>query len=242
MAAAVANIAPRKRKFVAPSPDEQQSCELPKKKKSPLWNKPQNFYAPPSVSSMTKEELAEWRKEERRKRNRESAAASRNKTRARIEVLEGEVADWKARYADMEAKMRCMERHIQFLTRLNSQQSSTSDAHAPHMPPPPIRQVVSHPNSPPGSPVPTVGAAPVVDLVPQAVSSSDVPSTVSYSSNANPSPALFPALLSEAKDAVPPVETEASVAAPKPAAPEAAVVYASDEDSKGRHLSISRQA
>ena len=48
---------------------------------------------------MTKNELSAWRKEARRVRNRESAAASRKKTRERIEELEGEVSVLQSKYA-----------------------------------------------------------------------------------------------------------------------------------------------
>jgi len=49
--------------------------------------------------SMTKEELKTWRKEARRVRNRESAAASRKKNRESIQELETEVEDIKTKYA-----------------------------------------------------------------------------------------------------------------------------------------------
>ena len=48
---------------------------------------------------MTKEELVAWRKEARRVRNRESAAASRTRTRERIEELEREVEAIKSKYS-----------------------------------------------------------------------------------------------------------------------------------------------
>lgn len=47
---------------------------------------------------MNKEQLAAWRREARRVRNRESAAASRQRIRNRITELETEVDDWKAKY------------------------------------------------------------------------------------------------------------------------------------------------
>ncbi|GAX26498.1 hypothetical protein FisN_23Lh023 [Fistulifera solaris] len=47
---------------------------------------------------MTKAELSAWRKEARRVRNRESAAASRQKTRSRIEELEGQVDKLQEKY------------------------------------------------------------------------------------------------------------------------------------------------
>jgi Basic region leucine zipper len=46
----------------------------------------------PTVPMSSKAELAAWRKEARRIRNRESAAASRNKTRQRIEELEHDLS------------------------------------------------------------------------------------------------------------------------------------------------------
>jgi len=58
---------------------------------------------------MTKEEAAAWRREARRVRNRQSAAASRQKTRARIEELEVEVESWQKKYAALEAKVRAYE-------------------------------------------------------------------------------------------------------------------------------------
>lgn len=48
---------------------------------------------------MSRDELKAWRKEARRVRNRESAAASRQKTRSRIEQLEEEVEEWKVKYS-----------------------------------------------------------------------------------------------------------------------------------------------
>eukprot|EP00970_Alexandrium_tamarense_P019618 scaffold14275_cov221-Alexandrium_tamarense.AAC.9 len=50
---------------------------------------------------MTKEQLTAWRREMRRVRNRESAAASRRKVRDRIEELEEEVNMWKMRYGEV---------------------------------------------------------------------------------------------------------------------------------------------
>lgn len=54
---------------------------------------------------MSKEELTAWRREMRRVRNRESAAASRRKVRDRIEELEDEVKTWKERYAEVMVKL-----------------------------------------------------------------------------------------------------------------------------------------
>ncbi|KAL7545296.1 hypothetical protein ACHAWF_008648 [Thalassiosira exigua] len=213
-AAAKKSGAPRKRSVSPSSGDDQ-----PPKKKSPLFNLPQNYYAPSTIASMSKEELTEWRKEQRRKRNRDSAAASRNKTRARIDELEGEVSEWRAKCAEMEEKMRCMERHIQFLTKMK-----TSAPHAQflgHPSPPPL--VVSQPNSPPRSPSPVSSTA-----VPNAVPSS-FPPPPAYS-RAN-SADLFPPLLSEPKKPSQVDELEA-----------AAAPVVSDPDFGKHIIQISRQA
>jgi hypothetical protein len=47
---------------------------------------------------MSKEQLAAWRREARRVRNRESAAASRQRIRSRINELETEVDQYKSKY------------------------------------------------------------------------------------------------------------------------------------------------
>ena len=49
--------------------------------------------------AMTRDELTEWRKEARRVRNRESAAESRQRTRSRIELLEGQLGSLESKYA-----------------------------------------------------------------------------------------------------------------------------------------------
>jgi hypothetical protein len=54
---------------------------------------------------MNKEQLTAWRREMRRVRNRESAAASRRKVRDRIEELEEEVKCWKERYEEVIARL-----------------------------------------------------------------------------------------------------------------------------------------
>lgn len=58
---------------------------------------------------MTKEELQKWRKQARRVRNRESAAASRQKTRERINELESEVSDLQAELAKARARIAELE-------------------------------------------------------------------------------------------------------------------------------------
>ena len=67
---------------------------------------------------MSKDELVEWRKEQRRKRNRESAAVSRGKSKLKQQRLEGERDLYKRRCQEMEEKMKEMEARIRQLERL----------------------------------------------------------------------------------------------------------------------------
>lgn len=90
---------PRKRKM---SEESDSAKNKPKK--------PQMKYEPDVP--MTKEEAAIWRREQRRKRNRESAAASRQRQRDRITELEGELDEWKTKYADTMGKIREMEQKL----------------------------------------------------------------------------------------------------------------------------------
>ena len=95
----------------------------PKKKRSPLLGKPQKQYDAPDdmKSNMTKEQLAEWRKQLRKERNRASAAASRQKTQGRINELEGEVTKYKNLYEDMQDKMLNLQRQVDLLTKVHCQ-------------------------------------------------------------------------------------------------------------------------
>ena len=58
---------------------------------------------------MSKEQLAAWRREARRVRNRESAAASRQRIRDRITELEDEVGQWKAKYTQAMERLSRLE-------------------------------------------------------------------------------------------------------------------------------------
>mmetsp|Transcript_4902 Transcript_4902/g.7433 ORF Transcript_4902/g.7433 Transcript_4902/m.7433 type:complete len:192 (-) Transcript_4902:223-798(-) len=58
---------------------------------------------------MSKEQLAAWRREARRVRNRESAAASRQRIRDRINELEDEVGEWKTKYREAMERLQQVE-------------------------------------------------------------------------------------------------------------------------------------
>lgn len=59
---------------------------------------------------MDKEQLASWRREARRVRNRESAAASRQRIRNRINELEDECEQWKTKYHEAMEKLEILQR------------------------------------------------------------------------------------------------------------------------------------
>ena len=61
---------------------------------------------------MNKEQLAAWRREARRVRNRESAAASRQRIRNRISELEDEVGEWKTKYAQAIQRLTALQQSI----------------------------------------------------------------------------------------------------------------------------------
>lgn len=61
---------------------------------------------------MSKDQLAAWRREARRVRNRESAAASRQRIRNRISELEDEVGEWKAKYTQALQRLEALENCI----------------------------------------------------------------------------------------------------------------------------------
>ena len=69
--------------------------------------RPQMKYDP-SVP-MTKEQTSEWRRIERKKRNRESAAACRKRQRDRIADLEDEVSVWKTKFENALLSLKTIE-------------------------------------------------------------------------------------------------------------------------------------
>jgi bZIP transcription factor len=89
---------------------------------------------------MPKDQLAAWRKEARRVRNRESAAASRQKTRQRIEELEVIVSELEQKYASALDMIQQLQKDKAKLL----DQVKTS-APSPTPPPPPQVSPVSSP-------------------------------------------------------------------------------------------------
>lgn len=75
--------------------------------KAPGARRPQMKYDP-SVP-MSKEATSVWRREQRRKRNRESAAACRRRQRDRISELEGEAAGWRAKFEEALGRLAELE-------------------------------------------------------------------------------------------------------------------------------------
>ena len=73
---------------------------------------------------MTKEEASAWRREARRVRNRESAAASRRKIRNRIEDLEEEVEKWKLKYENLMKQLKDKRSDTSITLSMNDKTSS----------------------------------------------------------------------------------------------------------------------
>ena len=76
-------------------------------RQTPGAKRPQMKYDP-SVP-MTKEQTSEWRRIERKKRNRESAAACRKRQRDRIADLEDEVSVWKTKFENALLSLKTIE-------------------------------------------------------------------------------------------------------------------------------------
>lgn len=72
---------------------------------------------------MSKEQLAAWRREARRVRNRESAAASRQRIRNRIDELELEVEDWKTKYNEAVKRLHDLQKASE-VSGVKTEQSS----------------------------------------------------------------------------------------------------------------------
>lgn len=92
---------PHKRQRIELDPSPSSSTPLgiiSNNSNSNLLIRPNAVLSKNNVATMTKAEATAWRKEQRRIRNRLSAAASRQKVRNRIAELEIEVEHWKAKY------------------------------------------------------------------------------------------------------------------------------------------------
>merc|ERR1712238_631279 len=87
-----------------------KSTSTKKKKKTVPMNKKKKLQLryDPDVP-MTEEETAVWRIDQRRKRNRESAALTRQKQRDRIGVLAVEVQAWKSKHATIMERIQQLE-------------------------------------------------------------------------------------------------------------------------------------
>mmetsp|Transcript_22888 Transcript_22888/g.33482 ORF Transcript_22888/g.33482 Transcript_22888/m.33482 type:complete len:339 (-) Transcript_22888:438-1454(-) len=121
IAAAADDILPHKKRRVSEVLDSntgKSQRKTPNAKNPPqIKSKPSNTKPKKSQTQMrydpdvpmTKEQAAIWRREARRVRNRESAAASRQKTRNRIAELELELEEWKAKYNKAIDKIKHLE-------------------------------------------------------------------------------------------------------------------------------------
>jgi hypothetical protein len=62
---------------------------------------------------MTEEELAAWRRDQRRIRNRDSAAMTRRKTRELITNLHNDAEEWKRKYEKLEDENKSLRDYFQ---------------------------------------------------------------------------------------------------------------------------------
>jgi len=104
---------------------------------------------------MSKDQLAAWRREARRVRNRESAAASRQRIRNRISELEDEVGDWKAKYSQAIQRLDALEKFIS--AKMNSdvgvgQPDQQTTEQQPHQQQPQQQQPPDQPAAQPAAP------------------------------------------------------------------------------------------
>mmetsp|Transcript_29047 Transcript_29047/g.54571 ORF Transcript_29047/g.54571 Transcript_29047/m.54571 type:complete len:207 (-) Transcript_29047:1855-2475(-) len=101
---------PKKRKVGSDDSSSEKTEETPKsgKNSSEDSKKKTQIRYDPDVP-MNKDQLAAWRREARRVRNRESAAASRQRIRNRIAELEEEVGQWKTKYAQAVQRLEALE-------------------------------------------------------------------------------------------------------------------------------------
>lgn len=98
---------PKKRKIADSKPDRDRDIDSDtddSKKKTQIRYDPD--------VPMDKDQLAAWRREARRVRNRESAAASRQRIRSRINELEDEVAEWKTKYSQAMERLAALQQSI----------------------------------------------------------------------------------------------------------------------------------
>jgi Basic region leucine zipper len=82
----------------------------------------QNKYDPVNVAVMSKLELSLWRKQQRKQRNRISAAKSRQSQKLRIVELEDEVADWQRRVALLQEQIQDHKKKNKNTTTLSLQE------------------------------------------------------------------------------------------------------------------------
>jgi len=93
---------------------------------------------------MTKAELREWRKEARRVRNRESAAASRKKTRSRIGELETDLSSMRDKYEAAMQRIAELESTIREIQHNADKNKNNGDVTSP---PSAVISVTSNPTT-----------------------------------------------------------------------------------------------
>jgi bZIP transcription factor len=102
--------APKKQKVSPPSSDDEScsSKEMTRKGNSQLQKK----YDPENVQAMSKVELSLWRRQQRKQRNRISAAVSRQKQKSRIVELEEELNEWKEKVQAVQQQLQAFQEKV----------------------------------------------------------------------------------------------------------------------------------
>lgn len=118
-----------------------------------VTTKPQMRYDP--KVPMSKQEAAAWRREQRRVRNRESAALSRQKTRDRIVELETELKAWQKKYVDAMSRVHMLEQQQTVSGGVGVNSAVTTQEQSGIN-----RGIISPSDSPSASPVPFTCAVP----------------------------------------------------------------------------------
>ena len=90
---------------------------------------------------MTEEELASWRRDQRRIRNRDSAATTRRKTRELISELQNAADQWRKKYEKLEAENADLLKKLQSRGVLDVSTDSMSKAVIPVPPSPELTSI-----------------------------------------------------------------------------------------------------
>jgi bZIP transcription factor len=117
--------APKKQKVSPPTSDDESCSSKERKGNSQLQKK----YDPENVQAMSKMELSLWRRQQRKQRNRISAAVSRQKQKSRIVELEEELSEWKDKVQAVQQQLQAFqEKTFSSISSVQQQETPPPDA------------------------------------------------------------------------------------------------------------------